>query len=120
MRVIIAGSRNYIDEQDFMERMNSLSMKHSFWLRHATEIVSGTARGADQLGEKWARLMDLPIKEFPADWAKYGRRAGHIRNAEMAKYADGLIAFWNGVSPGTASMINLAKAEGLRIFIEMI
>lgn len=120
MKVIIAGSRNYIDEQDFMERMNGLSMKHSFWLRHATEVVSGTARGPDQLGEKWAELMDVPVTQFPPNWDKYGRMAGHIRNGEMAQYADALIAFWDGISPGTRSMIDMAKGLGLKVHIEMI
>lgn len=119
MKLIIAGSRNYTNEADFFHRMSQIIVAVP-WIQEATEVVSGTARGVDTLGEEWAALYGLDITRFPANWAKYGRRAGHIRNAEMAKYADGLIAFWNGVSPGTASMINLAKAEGLKIFIEMI
>lgn len=119
MRIIIAGSRNYTDTKDFFARMDII-IDLEEWILSISEVVSGTARGTDSMGEMWADQFDVPVKRFPADWAKYGRRAGHIRNAEMAKYADGLIAFWDGVSPGTASMINLAKAEGLRIHIEMI
>lgn len=120
MKVIIAGSRNYIDEQDFMQRMNAISMKYGHWIQKTTEVVSGTARGADQLGEKWAKLMDLPITEFPANWEKFGRSAGFIRNGEMAQYADALVVFWDGVSPGTRSMIDLAKGRGLKVHIEMV
>lgn len=119
MKLIIAGSRNYHDEGDFFHRMNNIVAKNP-WIREVTEVVSGTARGADTLGEEWAALYRLPVVKFPANWDKYGRSAGFRRNADMAQYADGLVAFWDGVSPGTASMINLAKAEGLKIFIEMI
>lgn len=78
-----------------------------------SEVVSGTARGADRRGEAWANMNNISIKRFPADWDKYGKAAGHIRNAEMAKYADAAIIFWNGVSPGTRSMIDLAKKTQL-------
>lgn len=119
MRIIVAGSRNYTDTKDFFNRMDRI-LDAEEWILSISEVVSGTARGVDTMGEVWADHFALPVKRFPADWAKYGRRAGHVRNAEMAKYAEGLIAFWDGVSPGTASMINLAKAEGLRVHIEMI
>jgi hypothetical protein len=71
-----------------------------------TEVVTGKAKGADTLGEKWARCVaNLPVKEFPADWKTHGLKAGPIRNGEMADYADGLIVFiWNG-SRGSANML---------------
>ena len=80
------------------------------------EIVSGTAKGADQLGEKYAKEKGYPVKQFPADWSK-GKSAGYVRNEEMAKYADALIAFWNGLSKGTGHMIDLAKKYKLKIRI---
>ena len=119
MRIIIAGSRNYTDEADFFARMNTIVSKNP-WLQETTEVVSGTARGVDQLGERWAELYGISITKFPADWSKYGRSAGFRRNAEMAQHADGLVAFWDGVSPGTASMIDLAKGRGLKVHIEMV
>ena len=64
--------------------------------------------------------FDIPVKRVPANWEKFGRSAGHRRNAEMAQYADGLVAFWDGLSPGTRSMIDLAKGRGLKVHIEMI
>ena len=63
-----------------------------------TEIVSGGAKGVDRLGEWYARQRGLPCKAFPAQWAKYGKSAGPIRNAEMAEYADYGVAVWDGVS----------------------
>lgn len=69
--------------------------------------------GADLLGKKWAILNGVPIKNFPADWDKYGKAAGPIRNAQMAEYADYLIAFWDGKSRGTKNMIETMINLGL-------
>ena len=80
-------------------------------------VISGGARGADSLGERWANENKKELLRFPADWGKYGRAAGHIRNAEMAKNADALIAIWDGESRGTKDMINKAKKHGLQIYI---
>lgn len=81
------------------------------------EIVSGTARGADRMGEEWANLYGVNVKQFPADWDKHGKAAGPIRNAEMAEYGDVLIAFWDGESRGTKGMIDLAKKKGLKVIV---
>ena len=112
MRVIIAGSRNYSNYQELVSFCDQvLSGTESI------EIVSGTARGADSMGEKYANEREYKIARFPADWNKYGKSAGYVRNKEMADYADGLIAFWDGQSKGTLHMINLAKERGLNIRI---
>ena len=73
------------------------------------EIVSGAARGADILGERYGIEHNIPIKRFPADWGKYGKGAGFIRNEQMGNYADYLIAFWDGKSRGTFHMIEYMK-----------
>lgn len=86
-------------------------------------IVSGVARGADRLGEQYAKIAGYEVSRFPADWDGLGKRAGYVRNAEMAKYAmaDGnygvLIAFWDGKSKGTKHMIDLAEKNGLEVHI---
>lgn len=108
VRVIIAGSRDFNDYALLEQKLNYALAKIS-----EIEIVSGTARGADQLGERYAREKKLSVKRFPADWNKYGKRAGYLRNGEMAAYADACIVFWDGKSPGTKSMIDLAKQHGL-------
>jgi hypothetical protein len=111
MKVIIAGSRDF-DDYELLRKYCD------FYLQNQTEIeiVSGTAKGADQLGERYAKEKGYPVKQFPADWSK-GKSAGYIRNEEMAKYGDALIAFWNGMSKGTEHMINLAKQYNLKIRI---
>lgn len=78
-------------------------------------IVCGTARGADILGEKYAKEKNFNVAYYPAEWDKYGKSAGYIRNKEMAQNADALVAFWNGVSRGTKSMIDLAKKYSLAV-----
>lgn len=76
------------------------------------EIVSGGARGVDALGEEWARRRGWTPTVFPARWELHGRRAGPIRNSEMATYADTAVILWDGSSRGTASLINALKAKG--------
>ena len=113
MKVIIAGGREYADYDNLKEYCNKM-FTH---IMEPIEIVSGKARGADTLGELYAEEMGYPVAEFPADWDKFGKSAGYKRNAQMAEYADALIAFWDGKSKGTKSMIDLAKKKGLQIRI---
>lgn len=80
-------------------------------------IVSSHATGADILGEKFASDHNLQCEIHPADWKRYGNSAGPIRNAEMAEVSDALIAFWDGESRGTKSMIKLAREKGLQVAI---
>lgn len=110
-RVIIAGTRNFSNYELLKEKCNNiLSAK-----RQDSNIVilSGTAKGADRLGERYARERGFLLRRFPADWDKDGNKAGPIRNAKMADNADALIAFWDGTSRGTAHMIMTAKEKGL-------
>lgn len=111
-KVIIAGSRDFNDYDRLAERMDFYLQNQS-----AVEIVSGTARGADKLGENYAAESRLPVARFPAKWDLYGRSAGYKRNAVMADYADALVAFWDGASRGTKHMINLAKEKNLKVRI---
>jgi hypothetical protein len=112
VKIIVAGSRNFNDYNLLKENLDFLIQG-----RKETEIVSGTAKGADLLGERYAREEGFFIKRFPADWNKYGKKAGYIRNEEMAKYADACVCFWDGSSRGTESMINLAKKHNLRTIV---
>ena len=80
-------------------------------------IVSGCARGADMMGELWAQRHNIPVTRFPADWAKYGKSAGAIRNQQMVDYADEFLVFWDGVSPGTKIMIDMIKKSGKHLML---
>jgi hypothetical protein len=110
MKVIIAGGRNFNDYNVLCQNCDKLLN-----LQENVEIVSGTASGADKLGERYASLKGYTVKQFPAEWDKYGKSAGYKRNEEMAKYADVLIAFWDGKSKGTKHMIDLAKKHSLKV-----
>jgi hypothetical protein len=77
-----------------------------------TEIVCGEARGVDAMGKQLADAIKVPTKSFPADWDKYGKPAGYIRNKEMGMYADVLIAIWDGKSRGTRHMIDIMNELG--------
>jgi len=112
MKIIIAGSRYFNDYNLLKKKCDKFFTKDLYF-----EIVSGMAKGADLLGEKYATENNYPITKFPADWDKYGKSAGYKRNSQMADYADGLIAFWDGKSKGTKSMIDLAKNKGIEIRI---
>ena len=79
--------------------------------------VSGHASGADSLGEKFAADHNLQCELHPADWERHGRAAGPIRNEEMAEVSDALIAFWDGKSRGTRSMIEIARRKGLQVAV---
>ena len=116
-RVIIAGSRNYNDYEKLKERCNTYLSNKLSDPETCVIIVSGAAKGADALGERYAMENNLPIERYPADWEHNGRAAGPIRNEEMAKVADALIAFWDGKSPGTKSMISLARRKGLQVAV---
>lgn len=80
-------------------------------------LFPGGADGADLLGERYAKERGYPIKRFDADWTKFGKAAGPIRNGKMAEYADYLIAFWDGKSTGTADMINQANKKGFGVLV---
>ena len=103
-RVIVAGSRDFDDYK-------LLKSKLDFYLKNKKDIVimSGTARGADKLGEQYAKEKGYQLLKFPADWNTYGKRAGYIRNKEMLKNADAVICFWDGISKGTEHMIEITR-----------
>jgi hypothetical protein len=112
MKVIIAGGRNFNDYEKLCSYCDYLLQN-----KDDIEIVSGTAKGADKLGERYANERGYPIKRFPADWGTFGNRAGYLRNEEMAEYGDALIAFWDGESKGTQHMIRIASKKSLEIRI---
>lgn len=111
-KVIIAGSRDFND----FERLCGIC---DYYLQNKenVEIVCGMARGADLLGKKYGEERGYSVKEFPADWDGLGKRAGYVRNEEMAKYGDSAIIFWNGISKGTKHMIDLSKKHNLLLRI---
>ena len=109
-KVIVAGGREFNDYQLLKNKLDQLLQN-----KNNVEIVCGKARGADTLGETYAKEMGYSVKEFPAQWNEFGKRAGYIRNEEMAKYADACVAFWDGESKGTKHMIDLANKHKIEV-----
>ncbi len=110
MRVIIAGGRDIFD----MEAVATAIAEAGFKI---TEVVCGLARGVDTLGSEWAMNHGIPVTNFAADWQKFGKRAGTVRNALMGNYAEALIAVWDGKSRGTKHMIDYARMKNLKVHV---
>ena len=110
MRTIIAGSRTATDYTYLCRAIESV-----YWW--PSVVLSGTARGADKMGERWANHNSIPIERYPADWDRYGRSAGYRRNVDMARNAEALIALWDGQSRGTKHMIDIGCGAGLVVFV---
>ncbi len=104
-RVIVAGSRGILNRELIRAEMLDLADEIGSFI-----VVSGTARGPDTIGAEIAESWQWPVHRYPADWdGKHGRGAGYVRNAVMADNAEWLLAFHDGDSRGTYSMIGNAK-----------
>lgn len=112
MKVIIAGSRNFYNYELLKSECDRILKGLS-----DIEIVSGTAKGADTLGERYAVERGYKLTKFPANWNLHGKSAGHIRNREMAEYADMLICFWDYRSRGSLNMIETAAKLYLKVHV---
>ena len=113
MKMIVAGGRNFNNYTLLEEELDYLYGLFNSPL----EVVCGEARGADSLGKRWGLENSLTVHSFPADWEKHGKSAGYVRNAEMADFANSLVAFWDGKSKGTKMMIDLALKKGLLVMV---
>ena len=106
MKLAVVGSRDF-DLYDLMEKY--LNKIHS--IEPITIIISGGAKGADLLSEKWAKENNINIKIYKPNWGKFGKKAGYMRNVDIVQNADKVIAFWNGTSKGTKHSIDLCKKK---------
>lgn len=117
-KVIIAGGRSFNDYDKLSERCRHYLSSYLHAEKHACQpvlVISGTAQGADRLGEKFAVNTNCLLKSMPAQWKEFGKSAGYKRNVQMAENADALIAFWDGKSRGTKHMIDIAKQKKLLV-----
>lgn len=110
MRVLVCGSRHFNDYKKLEEVLDRYEI---------SGIISGAARGADSLGEEYAKLRSIPVVRFPALWDTYGRRAGPIRNSQMLKEGQPkfVVAFRANNSRGTRNMIDQAKKAGVETMV---
>ena len=90
-KVLITGSREWNDQKTILDALSALLSDHK--AGDITVIVGG-ARGADKIAKEIAEFLCMNVQEFPAKWDKFGKSAGHIRNAEMvAQKPDICLAF---------------------------
>jgi hypothetical protein len=102
MKLAIIGSRDFTD-------YSLLEQTLEFYKPYITLVISGAAKGADSLGERWALSNKIKTLIFPANWNEYGKRAGFIRNEDIIQNCDCCVAFWDGVSKGTKHSISLCE-----------
>lgn len=109
--VLVCGGRNYASALTVSDILGALNAKHRFTL-----LIHGGASGADSLAHGWAEMHDVPVREFPADWATNGRAAGPIRNERMLREGkpDLVVAFPGG--KGTAHMVSIARRAGVTVY----
>lgn len=105
--ILVCGGRDYGDRIKLFRVLDEISKDRS------VKIISGAARGADRLSVEWAKSRGVPFLEFPADWSRYGRSAGVIRNQQMLDEAlpDLVLAFPGGT--GTMDMVKRARRAGV-------
>ena len=106
---IVAGSRKFNNYEMLKKELDYLLQNQI-----DVEIISGGAKGADSLAEKYADEKGYKKHIMPAEWGLYGKRAGYIRNEQMHIYASeyenrGCVCFWDGKSKGTAHNFELAE-----------
>ena len=115
-KIIVAGGRSF-NNYDLLEQKLDYYLSSKINEGYDIVIISGTAKGADSLGEKYAINKGYEIERFPANWDKYGKSAGYRRNVDMANVADACIVFWDGTSPGSKHMIDIANTKRLDLRI---
>lgn len=108
MKLAIIGSRTFNDYGVLKKECDNLIIE---------EIISGGAKGADSLGEKYAIENNIKFTIFKPDWKKYGKRAGFLRNIDIINSSDSVLAFWDGNSKGTQHSINLAHKHNKPVTI---
>ena len=107
IRIVIGGCRDFNDYNFFCKYVDMYLKK----IKENNQIIilSGHCRGVDIMAEKYAEERQYKLEIYFADWEKYGKFAGPKRNREMVLNADYVIAFWDGKSRGTKSLIEYAK-----------
>ena len=107
MKLAIVGSRTFNDYNMLID-----FIQDNYDIDEITHIISGGARGADTLGERFAEEFNKEKIIFPADWKKYGKKAGFLRNVDIIKNCDECVCFWDGESHGTKHDIDLCVEMG--------
>ncbi len=112
MQVAVVGSRTFslpIQIETILDRLHGSIGPFV--------LISGGAAGVDSTAEQWATRRQLEKKIFPANWDQDGKKAGILRNTLIVEHADLILAFWDGVSPGTLDTIVKSKKKKKKIAV---
>jgi len=110
--IVVAGGRTFNDYELMQSKLDQI-LQDKTQQGVIITIISGTAGGADKMGEKYAKDRGLNLKLMPAQWDTHGRSAGYRRNWAMAQVADAVVVFWDGTSKGSKHMADIAKLSNL-------
>lgn len=123
MRVLVCGGRDFTDKDLIYKTLYDFCDKHGLWYEPdeygntfpTIHIISGEARGVDRIATAFAVVNWTGYSGFPADWNKYGKAAGYIRNKQMLEEGkpDVVIAFPGG--KGTEMMKKMAREAGVEV-----
>ena len=117
MKILICGDRNWQDKEPIRRELKTIIKLFG----PVAHIIHGCCRGADKMAGEVAEEMGIEVMEFPADWNKYGRKAGILRNIEMLDEGkpDMVLAFHENIanSKGTANMVSRSKSDGLTVLV---
>jgi hypothetical protein len=108
MRVAVIGSRSFNDYELLKNVLSEIKVDI---------LISGGAKGADTLAEKYALKNNIKTEIFYPEWSKYGKKAGFLRNTKIIENADLIVAFWDGTSKGTLDSIEKSKKNNKKIII---
>ena len=111
MKMLVCGGRDFGDVEYLEQTLNKC---RTWW--NITTVIAGGAAGADTLAERWATRNQLELLRCPADWAKYGKAAGMIRNREMLQLGPDVVVAFPGRT-GTENMIRISRQAGVPVFI---
>lgn len=113
MKIIVCGGRNYLNKEQLEQEMDWI-VKNYYDPRWEIEIIHGGAKGADTLAGEWATSRNYRVKVFNADWKRFGKSAGPIRNERMLQQHPNLVVAFPG-GKGTAHMVSIAKRDKLKV-----
>jgi len=113
MKLLIAGSRNFCSEENYNLLCSEVE-KLEF-----SSIISGGAKGADTLAERYAFERNIPIEIIKPEWEKFGKKAGFIRNELMWEMCDFGIVFWDGRSKGTKHSLDLSRDYNKKLIVNI-
>lgn len=116
IHLAIVGSRNMNNHELFNQTMQEFISTYGV----PSLVISGGADGADSLGEKWARKMNIPLTIYYPEWTKYGKAAGILRNTDIVQNCTHMIAFPSSKGKGTQDSIKKAQKFGKILIIKPI